>query len=1286
MFRTNIRRGLGWLAPPGSRIRFQEVHHRRNRGFSRGRAFLGVLLSLVLLSGSVPAQSSTSSVSGSVVDPQGKAVGGAAVTLTNVETNAVRTSTTNENGSFQFELVQPGNYQLEATASGFKKAVITDVRALVAKPTSLTVTLEVGGVTDTVTVSAGSADILINRQDASLGNNFVAQQIMQLPMESRNVVALLSLQAGVTPGGAVTGSRSNQGNITLDGVDVNEQESPGAFQTIVRVTPDSVEEFRVTTSNPNASQGRSAGAQVSLVTKGGTNQFRGSLYWSHRNTVTSANDFFNNKAGHFGPNDAQVINGLAQAGQQKLPTPKLLRNLFGATIGGPIKKDRLFFFYNYEGRRDASEASVGPRRVPLASLGRGEVSYRDRRTAAPCPPNGCVITLTTADINRLFPAVGANAAAIAVFADAAKRYPANSTEVGDGLNTGGFRFNVSTPARFTTHISRIDYNLTEDGRHLLFLRANYQQDVVSGTPFFPDTPRPSTWNHPLAFAVGHTWAIGKTLVNDARYGQTRAAFSTFGDSSDNSISFRNVFSPVAFSRTFSRTTPVHNITDDVSWALGSHGIQFGANLRVVRNTRIRHRFDSAVTNSSFYDISGAVLTQPIPDVSAAFRSTLRDSLAAVIGRFSQYSANIDYDLDGGIIESGADLTRIYATNEYDFYAQDSWKLRPNLTLTYGLRYGLSRPIYETQGFQAKPSVNLVDYFRRRAEGAARGQAIIDPITVDLAGPANDRGNYYEWDKNNFQPRFGVAWSPNIGGWPGKILGSNGDLVIRGGFVALHDFLGQALAVNFDGANALGFSSNTTISANSYNVTTRPAPPFTGFNQNVRALPNLPAAKPLVFPQMQPADGRERIEESLDDGIVWPEHYSWNVSMGRKLPAGLFVEASYVGRLGRKLLGQIDSMHFLNLVDSKSGVDWYTAAGQIQDARLKNTPVDRIGQIPYFNNLFKQASLGAFLADFWGDDTFLGLTPTQAVYYMVARPEAGGYGVVDWTFVQTLLDNESVVGPFAYSQPQYGSLFTISNFAESDYHALLLSVRQRYKESLTFDFNYTWSHSIDMASANDGLVTNPLFPRDSRGSSSFDLRHIVNANALWQLPVGRGKKFLGGAPGFVDALLGGWQLSGIFRYNTGAPFNVFDSRGVGWATNWNFTSRGIRVGPVKSSPTRGVGDKEPNVFSDREAAYQSFRNARAGESGDRNILRLPSFIVLDMGLGKTFNMPWSENHKLQFRWEVFNVSNTQRMGGIADLGLDIDPFLPESKPFPEFGNFVSIQGTPRVMQFGLRYTF
>jgi len=276
-------------------------------------------------------QTGTSSVGGTVSDPQGKVVVGATVKLVSVGTGTSRTQTTAENGVFTFDLIAPGDYRLEIEAAGFKRAVVPDVRALVAKPTEVNVALEIGNVAESVTISATGSEELLNTRDATIGNNFVSQQILQLPLESRNVVELLSLQPGVTPSGYVTGSRADQANVTLDGVDVNEQQTgldiiadlafneQQAFASVLRSTPDSIQEFRVTTTNPNANQGRSSGGQVSLVTKSGTNEFHGSLYEVHRNTVTSANDFFNNRSG--------------------IPRATLLRNVFGGSIGGPHQKE-----------------------------------------------------------------------------------------------------------------------------------------------------------------------------------------------------------------------------------------------------------------------------------------------------------------------------------------------------------------------------------------------------------------------------------------------------------------------------------------------------------------------------------------------------------------------------------------------------------------------------------------------------------------------------------------------------------------------------------------------------------------------------------------------------------------------------------------------------------------------------------------------------------------------------------------------------------------------------------
>ncbi|MFL6214735.1 MAG: carboxypeptidase regulatory-like domain-containing protein [Blastocatellia bacterium] len=1247
--------------------------YRKIRSFKMfSRAAMTVLLTLLMLQSSVPAQTGSSSIRGTVTDPQGQAVAGANLTLTQIETNSTRKQTTNEKGAYGFDLLPPGTYRLDVEAAGFKKSVISDIRAFVDKPTTTDVQMELGALTESVSVTASGSEVLLNKQDATIGNNFSSQQITQLPIASRNVVELLSLQPGVTRDGYVAGSRADQANVTLDGVDVNEQQSglnnialeqgvTEAFASVLRVTPDSVEEFRVTTTNPNAAQGRSSGAQVSLITKSGTNQLHGSLYEFHRNTVTTANDYFNN------------LNGL--------PRPKLLRNLFGGSVGGPIKKDRLFFFYNYEGRRDASEQAVDPRVVPLASLGTGTVRYINE--------NGGVSSLNINQLNQIYSTVGINPAAVAVLADAARRYPANDFSIGDGLNTAGFRFNASTPLKWNTHIARLDYNVTSDARHVVFLRGNYQQDTINFAPRFPDTPSPRVWNHPTGIGVGYNWVIGPTLVNNFRYGLTREAFSHQGDATTNAIDFREVFQPLTFDRTLNRTTPTHNFTDDLSWTRGNHTWQFGGNVRLIRNSRTSNAssFDRARLNLFFYEDAGGSVLDPffnanVPGVDQGFETNLGHALVALIGRYSQYAGNFNFDINGNPLPVGQGVPRTFATQEYEGYVQDVWRWKPSLTITAGLRYGVSRPVYEVNGYQAQPTVSLGDFFEQRKAGAAAGKPFNELITINKSGPANNGPNLYNWDWNNFQPRIGVAWSPSFkGGFLRKFFGGEGDFVVRGGFAIINDYFGQELAVRFDLNNTLGFSSSEEISAETFNITDNPGPRFTGFGQNIRSLPMISTPSTLVFPLTHPADGDTRIEAGLDSSLTTPTHYSWNFSLSRKLPGGLFVEAAYIGRAARNLLVGRDVMAINDLVDPKSGVDWYTAAGVLAQLREASTPINRVGPIAYFENLFPNFVRPA------------GLTVTQGVYRRIARAAVGGIDS-DWTSLQLRLNNQSILGRSVFYHPQYAALSTFSTIGSSDYHAGTLSVRERFHNNLMFDFNYTLSKSMDDASGlqtgslyGSTFVLNPLRPEDNRAVSDFDVRHIINANVQYQLPLGRGRRFLSNTHGVVDAFLGGWDVNAIYRWNSGRPtsFGPYD---VGqWATNWNVQSNGVRIVPIESSTTKtNTDDGTPNLFSDPTAAYRSFRNARAGETGDRNVLRLPSYVSLDMSLNKSFTMPWNEGHKLQFRWEVFNVTNTQRFGTIADLALDIDPQLPNSTPTPGFGTFTGIQGSPRVMQFGLRYTF
>jgi hypothetical protein len=285
----------------------------------------------------------------------------------------------------------------------------------------------------------------------------------------------------------------------------------------------------------------------------------------------------------------------------------------------------------------------------------------------------------------------------------------------------------------------------------------------------------------------------------------------------------------------------------------------------------------------------------------------------------------------------------------------------------------------------------------------------------------------------------------------------------------------------------------------------------------------------------------------------------------------------------------------------------------------------------------------------------------------------------------------------FYQPQYAALAAFSTIAKSNYNSLQMSVRQRLRNDITFDFNYTMGHSLDNASGlqastayGSAFIVNPLDPDSNYASSDFDVRHIINVNGLFGIPVGRGKRFLKDTNKVADAILGGWSLTTIFRWNSGLPVRFGFTEADRWATNWNVQSNGVRVRPLQSSPTR-TGD--PNLFSDPTAALQSFRDARPGEVGDRNVFRAPGYIALDAGLSKTFKLPW-EGHTIQFRWEVFNVTNTQRFDGdtLADFSLPQDPFIKKQNANSDFGRFTSTQSSlnenkaGRVMQFALRYQF
>ncbi len=1274
-----------------------------------------VLLTILLLSSVASAQSGRSTVRGTVKDPQGNVIPGATLTLVSAERNFSRTQTTTQDGTYVFTAVPPGTYRLEVEASGFKKTAVSDIKAQVDTSVDTDVTVEVGAVSETVNVTAGG-EVPLNTTDATIGVAFENRRIEQLPLNARNVVGLLSLQTGVTPAGYVNGGRADQANITLDGVDVNEQQrgldivTDEAFSSVLRSTPDSLQEFRVITTNPNAEQGRSSGAQVSLITKSGTNDWHGSLYHYHRNTVTTANDFFNNKDG--------------------VERPQLLRNIFGGSIGGPLKKDRAFFFFTYEGFREATATTV-VREVPLPTLGQGIVRYftADGSSDPGCPagtPAG-VNCLTVGEINAAYTAAngvspGVNPNSLAVLSAAAARYPANVfTGVGDGLNTAGFRFNSSAPSKLNTYIGKLDFNLTD--RQTLFVRGNYQMDTVTKANYvspdcdpaagdqvqcFPDTPALQIWNHPKGIGVGHTWTVNNSVVNRFTYGFTRSAFTDGGDSLDNLVTFRFIFRPSGYRRSLERTTPVHNFVEDLSWIKGNHNFQFGGNMRLITNNResLGAAYDNAIANPSFYDGSGGAVTRIDQGgglysgnifLAPANTTSLRDALVSVIGRYSQYGANLQYDANGALQPTGTPSSRSFGTQEYELYWQDAWRMRPNFTISYGVRWSTSTPVYEKNGVQVAPVESLGQFFVDRVNSSANGVPLNTPITLDKAGKANGRPGYYQQDWNNFAPSIAFAWSPDFGdNFFGNLIGRQNRSVVRGGFRMTYDRIGSQLAVNFDLNSALGFSSSRTVAANTFNVSDRQGPLFGGFNDNPRTFPGLVGTLPgqLNFPLTTPSDESQRIESSLDDTLTTPYNYSVNLSYGRELGRGLSFEASYVGRFARDLLASRDIMQLNNIRDPQSGMTWYEAINNLIDHRYANTPIGSVQTLPYFENLFPGVASNVL-----GDPT---LTNTQAVYTLLAQSSVGGFNITDYTFIQTFLDDQPVAKfNNTFFHPQYAALSTFGTIARSNYNSAQFSLRQRFTNDLTFDLNYTYSHSLDnasglQASTNYGtaFIVNALDPDSNYASSDFDARHVINANWLVGLPFGRGKHFGSNWNSVTNTILGGWQTTGIFRWNSGLPTGE-PFQADRWATNWNVQSNMVRVCQANSSPTRVDA---PNLFRDPLAVFKCFREPRAGEVGDRNVLRGEGYFTLDMGLSKTFSLPW-EGHSVQFRAEIFNLTNTQKFANnsLLGFGLPVDPFLlsdadAQNEIPTNFGAYSATQ-TPlnetksgRIVQFALRYQF
>ena len=1185
----------------------------------------------------------------------------------NNENGFNRSAVTDAAGRYTFAQLPPGTYTLFATKDPFQPVEVPDLTLLVNTNVTHDVVFgTVEAVEEAVTVTAFG--VQVNTTDASVGNAFGTKPIRQLPLNARNPAGLLSLQAGVTflsadpldsrkvgdiRNGSVNGAQSDQSNVTLDGVDVNDQNGGMPFTSVLRNTLDSIQEFRVVTTTANADQGRSAGAQVSLVTKSGTNALHGSLYEFHRNTATAANDFFNNRAG--------------------VDRAKLVRNVFGASLGGPVKKDRAFYFVNYEGRRDSSEGGI-VRTVPSESMRNGILKYRD--TAGGVQELDSEFIRSNVDPLN----IGPDSAALDYF----RSYPTpNDSTVGDGLNTAGYRFTASTPLVWNTLISKVDWNVDKNSAHRMFVRTNYQKDTIGGLPQFPDQPpNTETADTSRGFAFGYTGLLGGGMVSTFRYGFTAQKLDLSGVQTGPRVSLGDsIIDDLAGSTTPSSSyLPTQTVAEHVSVMRGPHSIQFGGVFRSIRNRRLSYGNSFHFAKQAAWALVDASTFDAPLAVAPANPGPYRETMATMLGIINYYDSNYNYDLAGNPLAAGDPVSRTFGKEELELYAQDTWRVKPGLTITAGLRWSLMPPLREVHGLQVSMTPGVDEYIARRLDLAASGLPTRDAGVLGFVRPDDPQARpLWQTHKNNFSPRLAVAFSPQVReGFFGKLFGGPGKTSIRVGGGLFYNIFGMGMIQMLD-RNAFGLTSKVTrqdfTAVNSPRFTSPTDIPAAGIAAPPPGGPGTPSARGLGWSQ------------GLDSSLLPPYSINPTLSIARELSGGFVAEIGYVGRLSRRLLvNDTAAAQYVNFKDPASGQYLHDALQELELYSRAGWPAYAIPPVGFFENTYSGAATNR-------------MTATQRVYEALSAnsPDTGtSLYYIDYACAPFCSD----LGSGAFMNPQFWAFDALRSFGTANYHSMQLSLRKAFSKGFQFDLNYTMSESRDLVSLatrrsqgerfgqipsdtywSTFSVINSWNRESQRAWSDFDMRHQMNANWVVELPFGRRKPFLANMGPAGEAVLGGWQISGLWRYTTGLPLTVLN--GLAWPTCYCYQHFAEVTGPVPKQTNSANaqligGGTGPNVFSNPARALESFRQVYPGEVGRRNNLRGDGIFSIDMAIGKRFQMPF-EGHSLQFRAEAFNLTNS--------VSFNADPWETLSFIFTgSFGNYSRVMVPARVMQFGLRYEF
>jgi hypothetical protein len=1084
------------------------------------KRILGVfaaLLTTTLTMGAISARAQeVASLTGVVTDKDGGTVSDVAVKLADTRTGAKYATTTGGDGTYRFQQLSPGpGYTLTLSKNGFQTTSISNLYLPVATTTTRNVQLAIGAVSETIEVRA-EGSVSLNTTDSAIGTNFDMRAVSSLPVEFRaDPAALLRLAPAVVSAqgpqgnansdpsgsrdGSVAGARADQNNITVDGIDATDFAIGQAFSTQAAVPLEAVQEFTTQVGNPTAAYGRGSGAQTLITTRGGTNDWHGSAFEYNRTAATEANTFFNNK--------------------NKVPKTSLVRNQFGANLAGPVKKDKLFFFFDYEGRRDAEQINV-LQIVPLAHVRKGEVAYinaLNTATGQPCSftsrltssdtSTPCVTILNPAQIAVLdpcsashvpaqapcsaaatpgFTAAGFNPALLSLFNS---RYPMpNDLSSGDGLNTGAFRFNAPNPLTSNVYTTRVDYNI--NSKHKMFTRFNFNSTDGTSTPIqFPGDPATAPIiAREQAWVIGETWTISPRTVNQFTYGETRISFDFPINFNGNGVNFPLTWFGNAMSVPFerqsvqSRLFPVPTFRDDATLERGKHSIQVGGEWKPVRvrstngNT---FNFYGLGAGSNVTNLSGDLLPggSSLPNVPALLQPGPNDLAGVALGNWTGIfvgalgfinndQSNFIYGKSGNTLPQGAVERRDYRYYNYAFYGQDSWKIRSDLTITAGLRYQYDSIPYETNGLEATfANTNINNYFQvRAANGLAgiSGPNVTPLLKYQLSGKANGSSapSLYGSDPLNFSPRLAIAWNPGFrNGLLGKVIGDH-KTVFRASAAQIYDQT-VVSALNFIEDQGSYLFSNTV--SQQFGLGGQPAdsslvigPRYTGPTTLPFSFTAPPFQNPLT-PKSLLAGG-PFTNYGIDPQLKTPYSNVFSVGIQRELGAGLQLELDYYGRFGRRLFVLSDVDQPVDFIDPQSKQGMVAAFSNLEVAARQGVSVANVPTQNFIENQINK-QIAALVGPGANCGNIFGGTCTQFVYAnnKLSLLQGNTAGVLEGLAVGGLF------APNVGIPAQFLGNILGSNKAWSSYNGLLATLRKRLSHNLQFDLNYTYSHSIDNSS-------------------------------------------------------------------------------------------------------------------------------------------------------------------------------------------------------------------------------